>query len=108
VLDINSSYKSLRAELMPVFLHNVARIDDVGLVVSPVVRFQIVRVLLLADPTHIVFVDHFACLSVGESAVHPVLRVVLGLWRLVVPLFLDELGRLYFDGWFGTHMLPMR
>lgn len=104
VLDINSSYKGLRAEFMPVFLYNKASIDYIGLVISPVERFQIVGVLLLGDPAHIIFIYHLTSLPVRQSAIDTILWVILVLRRLVLPIRLLKLGSLYAYCWLSTHL----
>lgn len=103
VLDVDSSQEGLRAEFLFAFVDDEAGVDDVGLVVAPVEGFEVVGVFLLADPAHIILIDHLTCFGVGEGAVETILDVVLALGGLVLPVSFYELRCFYFDGWFGSH-----
>ena len=61
VLDVDSSQEGLRAEFLFAFVDDEAGVDDVGLVVAPVEGFEVVGVFLLADPAHIILIDHLTC-----------------------------------------------
>lgn len=103
MLDVHSCEEGLRAEFLFAFMDDEASVDDVGLVEAPVEGFEVVGVFILADPAHIILIDHLTCLGVGECAVETILDVVLALGGFVLPISFYKLGCFYFDGWFGSH-----
>lgn len=103
MLYVYPRHEGLGTELLSAVLHDEAGVDHVGLVVPPVERAQVVGVLFLVDPAHVVLVYHLPCFFIGEGAVSAILGVVFVLRGFVVPVGLYEWRGVYPDGGFCSH-----
>ena len=100
MFDVYFGDIGLSAKLLLIFKDDVAGIDNVELIASPIEGFKVVLVLLLIGPGEVVLIDELACFFIDEGFVHTVLRIVEGLGWLVGPFLFFEHGGLDLDAGF--------
>ena len=83
--DIHLRSVAVGANLITITQADEAGVDETGLPISPVKRFQVVQVLLLVGPDEVILVDTLTRLPVAQGAVEPVFLCWLALLYHILP-----------------------